>query len=110
VCSSDLGDGSFKAPVSFLLPMAPFSIVSGDFDGDGIPDLAVDGSNNLASVPRLAILLGNGDGTFRSGTLITNVPQGNMAVGDFNRDGKADLAVGFAILYGNGDGTFQPLV
>jgi hypothetical protein len=62
----------------------------GDFNGDGIPDLAVtnryDGS--------LSILLGNGDGTF---PVAQNFPAGSeplfMATGDFNGDGLLDVAV-----------------
>jgi subtilase family serine protease len=89
---------------------SPSSIAVGDFNGDGIPDLAVANSYNNT----LTILLGNGDGTF---TASASQPQtGNyplaIAVGDFNGDGKADLAVtndnssSVTILLGNGDGTF----
>jgi hypothetical protein len=62
----------------------------GDFNGDGFADLAV---TNLAS-NSVSILLGNGNGTFTSGSPITvgNHPL-TVAVGDFNGDGFADLAV-----------------
>ena len=97
----------------------------GDFNGDGIPDIAVTGGFGLG----VQILLGNGDGSFEDGS-ICNEPctgsNGNgpsylngagldaagLAVGDFNGDGKADLAVSdlmnhtITILTGNGDGTF----
>jgi len=73
----------------------------GDFNGDGITD--------LASWHQLR--LGNGDGTFRPATNITS--EGNLlAVGDFNRDGKLDAVMNMnqntqiAIVIGNGDGTF----
>src|SRR2546426_8997918 len=89
------------------------SIVVGDFNGDGKPDLAVvnygDGS--------AWVLLGNGDGTFQPARNIFLTGGGNtlwyIAEGDFNADGKLDLAVTnltnniVMVLLGNGDGTFQ---
>src|SRR3989441_51383 len=89
------------------------SIVVGDFNGDGKPDLAVvnygDGS--------AWVLLGNGDGTFQPARNIFLTGGGNnvwyIAEGDFNADGKLDLAVTnlsnniVIVLLGNGDGTFQ---
>jgi len=90
------------------------SIVAGDFNGDGIPDLAV--ANYSGNT--LSILLGNGDGTFtpaaNSPIAVTFDPQ-SIVVGDFNGDGKADLAMEnsfyngvVTVLLGNGDGTFTP--
>jgi hypothetical protein len=84
----------------------------GDFNGDGKPDLAVTDSENND----VAILLGNGYGTFTLGTNLetTSTFVGgphSLAVGDFNGDGKEDLAVGIhggplSIFLGNGNGTF----
>ena len=83
---------------------------AGDFNGDGILDLAVADHDSGT----ITILLGNGDGTFR--TLATH-PQvtifpASMVAADFNGDGILDLAVASSIgkvvtkLYGNGDGAF----
>ena len=87
----------------------PQGIATGDFNGDGLPDLAVANRNDGT----VTILLGKGDGTFTGGTTVTNVPSATaLVVGDFNNDGKADLAVinqgwtSVTILLGNGDGTF----
>ncbi|MGA2887460.1 MAG: FG-GAP-like repeat-containing protein [Terracidiphilus sp.] len=88
----------------------PSSIAVGDFNGDGIPDLAVVNSNSN----NLTILLGNGDGTFKANPVSpgTGSYPVSVAVGDFNSDGKTDLAVAntydstLTILLGNGDGTF----
>lgn len=84
-----------------------------DFNGDGYPDLAV-GDDNSGSV-KLAILLGNGDGTFTRAPSPTVGPYvDSIAVGDFNGDGTPDLAVSsvddntVTILLGNGDGSFTP--
>ena len=89
----------------------PTAEAVGDFNGDGILDLAV--ADKLFVVQ---ILLGNGDGMF---TQAANSPvevgaePDSLAVADFNGDGKVDLAVGnegnmVTILLGNEDGTFTP--
>ena len=103
------GDGTFSQGPS-AGPDGTFVTVA-DFNGDGKLDLAVcDGDNNS-----VAILLGNGDGSFVAapGSPITvgNQPWAGVA-GDFNNDGKIDLAVvnnadgTVTLLLGNGDGTF----
>jgi hypothetical protein len=105
------GDGSFQKPISFASGLNPVSIAIGDFNGDGNLDIAaVTGSFNNSSV---AVLLGNGNGTFQSPTSYPT-DEGPRAViaADFNNDGKTDLAAltvgpGVSILLGNGDGTFQ---
>jgi hypothetical protein len=59
----------------------------------------------------MSVLLGNGDGTFRPAvTYGTSVEFYSGVLGDFNRDGKMDVALtsnnGIYVFLGNGDGTF----
>lgn len=93
--------------------------VTGDFNGDGLADVvSISGQFNST----ITALLGNGKGGFSSAvdTTIPALPQyayANVAVGDFNGDGKLDLAVitapvgsnsaMIAEFLGNGDGTFR---
>jgi hypothetical protein len=85
---------------------APTSVQTGDFNGDGIPDLAVAANSGID------ILLGNGDGTFRTPIFTTTSSSGSLAVGDFNGDGKLDVILSnyntAQVFLGNGDGTFTP--
>jgi hypothetical protein len=91
----------------------PHIVAVGDFNGDGIPDLAVTNANDNT----ISILLGNGSGGFTpaSGSPITvgNGPL-SVAAGDFTGNGKLDLAVAnftndnVTVLLGNGNGTFTP--
>ena len=55
------GDGSFGMPTELLGPNARF-VATADFNGDGIPDLAV---TNARGVDSISILLGTGDGNFQ---------------------------------------------
>jgi hypothetical protein len=108
------GDGTFGVPTTSSIGYYPTSLVVGDFDGNGKPDLAAL-QYNSAQQGTVSILLGNGNGTFKT-PVNYQVPPGDpaaIAVGDFNRDRKQGLAVAngvpnsVSVLIGNGDGTFQ---
>lgn len=113
------GNGGFSGAAGSPISVGtgnPAFIAIGDFNGDGHQDLAVASSDSGFS--SVTILLGNGSGGFSpaSGSPIT-VGNGtnNVAVGDFNGDGRQDLAVSssgsgglMTILLGNGSGGFSP--
>ena len=121
------GDGTFGAatmpPVADNINQPSFGstlgqIVLADMNGDGKPDLITLGTTTNGDQGELAISLGNGDGTFKTPTILdfgdgSTLGYG-LAVADFNGDGKQDVAVtGFdppidtGIFNGNGDGTVQ---
>jgi hypothetical protein len=111
------GDGTFQAAVKY--PTGGSGLLAvGDLNGDGKPDVVVvsvpnirpTGSQQISGT--IAVLLNNGDGTLQP-AVIYGVGAGvySVSMGDFNGDGKTDLAVidgfGVTVLLGNGDGTFR---
>src|SRR6202167_4193447 len=110
LCSLPLR-AQFEARAGFYLGyQQPYSLVIGDFNRDGIPDVAVPGVYGSGNVE---ILLGNGDGTFRHGATYAVAPAFHAAAASLRDNGVLDLIVAGAgtddvyVLLGNGDGTFQ---
>jgi hypothetical protein len=122
---ADQGPPVFELPMQYHVGLNPTSILTADLNGDGRPDLI---TTNLNS-NNVSILLGQQPSTnpqtglagtadlFKEHTLydVGTRPR-TAALGDFNRDGRPDLAVAnnqsddLSILLGNGDGTFQSAV
>ena len=111
------GTGGFSIAPGSPVPTGSgqLGIVTGDFNGDGIPDLAA--GNSASGVTTVTILLGNGQGGFSPGTAVSLSPGTGpiaLAAGDFNGDGMLDLVVAdrvnsnVTILLGNGKGSFAP--
>jgi len=120
------GDGTFGVPAAVVTndvvaggltygtQYAP--VVVADMNGDGIPDIVTLGSATNGDM-QVAIALGNGNGTFKAPNKFNydlNYELEGLAVGDFNLDGKLDVAIaGYfgnadsGITFGNGDGTLS---
>lgn len=115
------GSGGFTAGSPIAVGSFPLSIALGHFNADADPDLAVVNSNFTtidfcANMGSVTILLGNGSGGFNQATgspITVGRGANSVAVGHFNADANADIAVGnncddnVTILLGNGLGGFN---
>ncbi len=90
------GDGSFQSQQRFPAGDQPRSVALADLNGDSVLDLAFANSGSYVGSGDVAVLLGNGDGSFQ-------VPQlfaaggfsslSSVVLGDVNGDGVLDIAV-----------------
>ena len=89
--------GAFVAEVTYPAGSSPVDVGAGDFDRNGVDDLAVASADDNS----VAILLGRPDGSFGYAVQYNagSLPQA-LAVVDVNNDGRLDLAVvGLRALY-----------
>ena len=110
------GTGNFGTASKYLAGSGPYSVCSGDFNGDGFDDIAV-ANNNSSNV---SVLLSQGaSGVLNSAiNYATGGESFSVVSGDFNGDGKPDLAVAnftaatkaICILQNTGTGSFKPAV
>src|ERR1017187_8126707 len=114
------GDGTLRAPINVTFAesgITPHGFAIGDVNGDGHADLVV-AYWNADVTYKLAVMLGNGDGTFRAGPLMDDdFGTGPPLLLDLNGDGKLDLFLPHCCgdteathRLGNGDGTFQDAI
>jgi hypothetical protein len=121
VLAKGSGDGTFQAAQDANIVVPPgssnaggaISIASADFNGDGVPDFVV-GQSSTSPGLGLVVFLTNSGGSLAKGVAYAqNDALSYVAVGDLNRDGKADIVASnwatgaVEVLRGNGDGTFQ---
>lgn len=85
------GDGSFVDGTRLEVGACPIKLALGDFNLDQIQDMAT--SNWCGASGNVTVLLGNGDGSFTiDGPYATDDSPVAVATGDFNEDGRQDLA------------------
>jgi hypothetical protein len=108
---------SFTLATSFPVGANPQDVVTADFNNDGKLDLATSNYDEATGDGTVSVLLGNGGSSFQPArTSATGPDPVSLAAGDFNADGKPDLATAnsggywdndpVSILLGHGDGTF----
>jgi hypothetical protein len=110
------GDGTLTLASSMAAPSGESGMLAADVNHDGKVDLVFDRADaTTGNGGILNVFFGNGDGTFTAGpstTVTTQTIGSNLFGGDFDGDGKVDIAVldslgeKTEILYGDGTGKF----
>lgn len=105
------------ASVSNFSPIQPTAMVTGDFNNDQRPDVAVTSANDASTFPghpgSVQVALGSASGLVANRSYAVAYDPAAIVKGDFNRDGYIDLAVAcgasssISVLLGRGDGTFN---
>ena len=104
------GDGTFNGIPAYRLPAqalrSPSGLAIADFNGDGKPDEVAGTQSGIA------VLLGNGNGTFAPQVVNSQQGSTSLAAGAFRTNGNADFIAtnatsGISVYLGNGNGTFQ---
>src|SRR4051812_5593468 len=109
------GGGKFGAPADYpITTVRPEKVLTADINSDGALDLVV----NETDTNTVSVLLGNGNGTFRTGPdLFARWSVQDFDFGDFNHDGAMDIALiecadsgscDMQAEMGHNDGTFTP--
>lgn len=104
------GTGKFSSPAAVPFTGAPLSLAAADLKGAGHDDLILTSQDGS-----LTVFLGDGTGRFtaQAPVPVAASPLSSVVAGDFNADGKVDLAVAqgnsnlVSVLLGKGDGSFQ---
>ncbi len=108
-----IGARKFAPPVYYGLTHNGIRLTAVDLNHDGKLDLVVAVQHFSSPKNALAVLLGNGDGTFQPVMTSISGSGTDVAVADFDADGNVDLALSgdaaVRVALGNGDGTFQPV-
>lgn len=112
------GNGEFRSPTSYSVGnpgVAPSGTAIGDFDNDNKLDVVV--SNFSTSGRNVSVLLGDGEGAFKSRLdLSANGKPLSIQAADFNGDGNLDIvtpdfSTGLTTVWlGNGNGEFPTKV
>ncbi len=108
------GNGTFQQARNFAAGPLPAMVTLGDFNGDGEMDLAIANATGF-STSFISVLLGLGNGAFQAPrSFVAGSNASFLVAGDFNLDGKLDLAVAntgsntISIFSGIGNGAFLP--